>query len=292
MIKTFKSAFDLVRNNIVVVQPLVFYLLIFGVVSNPISLDGTFSYASILAIITLLLTTSAFFAGWFYIVKAAISMKDKEYETPEEKSLAQFDLLKQFFTGVGEYFIPILLSFVIYLSALLLISFLSYKLGLHYLGKVILTPELIKASKTGEYKDFLAVWSSVESIKAMKLLSYWGVYLSSLSILFSLVTMYYGATILYDTKNPIVALINNFKFLFKNFFGSLFIMLFLTFLNFILVFLNLMFAQSFILSLIVVVLLLFYYSYQVMLIFLYYEQKAKSNSDSGAECIGQIESGD
>ena len=291
MIKTISKAFELLRDNIVIVQPLIFYLLILGVVSRPITVDGTFTYASIFAIIIVILFTSAFLAGWFYIVKLALSYRDKVYETIEEKNIASLSLLKQFFTGVGDYFLPVLGAFVIYVLMFIAFSFASYKLGLHYIGKLILTPELIKALNSGSYADITAVINSVDSIQSLKTMSYWGFYITALSFIFSFLTLFYGPVLLYDTKNPLKALFINFKFLFSNFVGSFAIMLFLTFLNLIISLFNLLSATNVFFSIISLLIMFLYMSYQVMLVFLYYEEKTKSNSDRGPECIGQDESG-
>ena len=291
MIKTINKAFELLRDNIIIIQPLIFYLLILGFVSRPITLDGTYTHASIFALIVSVLFTAAFLAGWFYIVKLAISMKNEVYETPEEKNLAALSLLKQFFTGVGEYFVPVLFGFLIFVLAFIGFLFLAYKIGLHYIGTPELTPQLVKALNSGSYKAISDLVSAPESYQSLKTLSYWGFYITGLSVIFSFLTMFYAPAVLYDTRNPFKAIFLNFKFLFLNFFGSLIIILFLTFLNTLVSIFNLLSAMNIIFAIISLLLMFLYMSYYVMLVFLYYEEKTKDNCDSGSECIGEIESG-
>lgn len=289
MIKTINKAFILLKENIVIVQPLIFYLLLIGFVAKPISFSLTQNLPSLLAIITVFLFTCAFLAGWFYIIKIAISMKNEVYETPEEKNLAAFSLLKQFFTGVGEYFVPVIFGFLFYIIALVGFSILSYKLGVHYIGKVELTPELIKVLNTGSYQDTYNFFNSTVANKQSALtISYWGFYVSALSLLFSFISLYFGAAIMYDTNNPFKAIFLNLKFLFLNFGGSIIILLFLSLLNMIISILSMFASMNIIFSIISLLLMFFYMSYHVMLVFLYYEEKTQDSCDSGTERIGEV----
>lgn len=289
MIKTINKAFILLKENIIIIQPLIFYLLLIGFISRPISLSLAQNFSSILSIIIVFLFTSAFLAGWFYIIKVAISMKNEVYETPEEKNLAALSLLKQFFTGVGEYFVPMIFGFIFYIAAIIAFSFLTYKLGIHYIGKFEITPALLKVLNTGSYSEIsnFVNSSAVSKLTIIKL-SYWAFYLSIMSILFSFVTLYYGAAIIYDTKNPFQAIIFNLKFLFLNFLGSIVLLLFLSCLNMVISILNMFSAVNIILSVISLLLMFFYMSYHVMLVFLYYEEKTQDPCDSGTECIGEV----
>ncbi len=291
MIKTISKAFELLRDNIIIIQPLIFYLLILGVISRPISFEGNFTLDSVFAIIISVLLTVAFLSGWFYITKLAISLKDKVYESIEEKNLAQLSLLKQFFTGVGEYFIPVLFAFLLYTVVFISFSYFAYKFGIEHIGKLVLTPDLVKALNTGSSKDLIKLLNSPESYQSIKLMAYWGFYISGLGLIFSFLTMYYGPAIVYDTKNPIKALFINLKFLFSNFMGSIFILLFLTFLNMLLSLFNVLSAMNIIFSVISLLLMFLYMGYHVVLIFLYYDEKTQSNSNRGPERIGEIEPG-
>lgn len=287
MIKTINKAFLLLKENIIIIQPLIFYLLLIGFISRPISFGLQQNFSSILAIVTVFLFTSAFLAGWFYIVKIAISMKNEVYETPEEKNLAALSLLKQFFTGVGEYFVPMVFGLLLYSIVLAGLSVLAYKFGLQHIGKFELTPSIVKLINTGSYSDIYNFMNSnsVSKQSIMRLL-YWGSYISFLSITFSFITMYYGAAIIYDTKNPFMAVVLNFKFLFLNLWGSIVIFLFLSLLNMTISMINMFSAMNIILYVISLLFMFFYMSYYVMLVFLYYEEKTQDSCDSGTECIG------
>lgn len=283
MIKTINKAFILLKDNIILVQPLIFYLLLIGFISKPILFGTAQNLASIVAIVIVFLFTSAFLSGWFYIVKLAISMKNEVYETPEEKNLAALSLLKQFFTGVGEYFVPFVFGLLLYTLALVAFSVFSYKIGMHYIGKVEMTPALVKVLNTGSYNDLYNFFNSNAVTKQTTIkLSYWGFYISVLSLLFSFVTLYFGAAIVYDSKNPIMAALLNLRFIFINFWDSILLFLFLTFLNMAISILNMAAAMNIIFSVISLLLMIFYMSYHVMLVFLYYEEKTQDSSDSGA----------
>lgn len=283
MMKTIQNSFILLRDNIILVQPLIIYMLIIGFLIKPSILITFPSFPSILLIVCIFLLTTAFISGWFYINKVAIEHKNDTYETPEERSIASFTLLKYFFTGVGDYFLPVTFTFVLYLVVLALFSFVSYKIGVHFIGKPELDAETLKHISTGSYTDIYGYFTSKNMTDKHLLNIYnWSLYFSFLSLLFSILTIFIYPVIFYKTKNPIVALFSNLKFVFLNFFDATIIVFFLTLLNIVLSSINVFANVNLVFSVISLVLTLFYMNYYILLVFLYYEEKTQSNSVSGA----------
>lgn len=283
MIKTIQNSFNLLRDNIILVQPLIIYMLIVGILAKP-SIITTFpSFPAILLLVCIFLTTTAFLSGWFYINRIAVDHKNDTYETPEEKSLASFSLLKQFFTGVGDYFVPVTFTFIFYIVVLALFSFISYKIGVHFIGKPQLDSETLKHLSTQSYADLYGYFSSKKMTDQHLLNIYnWSIYFSFLSLLFSVLTIFWYPVLFYKTKNPIVSFFSNLKFMFVNFFDVVIIVFFLAFLNIILSFLNVFANMNIVFSVISLILMLFYMNYYILLVFLYYEEKTQSHSTSGA----------
>ncbi len=283
MIKIFSKAFELLKENIIVVQPLIIYLLMIGFIAAPISISNLMNYRVLLSIVTVLLFTAAFFAGWFYIVKLAISMRNEVYETPEERSLAAISLLKQFFTGVGEYFVPMTFALIFYIVLIAGFSFAVYKFGVHHFGALNLNADILKAINSGSYQDLYHSLSINNIAKTDQIrLFHWSIYISLASFIFSFLSLFYGAVILYDTRNPIKAVFLSLKFILFNFWGSLIVFLFLSLLNTILSILNIFSAMNVLISIISLLLLFLYMSYHVMLVFLYYEEKTQDSCGGGA----------
>lgn len=287
MLKEAKKAFTLLKNNTVVIQPLILFMLVAGYLSAPVTLSNFYTQPSLLAIVTLSLLSSAFLAGWFYVIKLTVSTKDKTFETPESIAVESFANLKQFFTGVGDYFLSILGGIIVYILTLFVFSLLAFKLGVHLIGDISISNELKKALTSSTPQEMQQALNAInyaapEQIK----LAYWGGYISILSLIFSFFTTFYGATILYETKNPLTAILLTLRFIFKNFAGSIGIFLLLLFLQFGVYILNAISFVNVFVSILTLILIFFYLSYQVILVFLYYEEKTKNHSNSGPDSVG------
>lgn len=286
MIKTIRSSFQILKDNLIVLQPLIFYLILFGILMQPVYAAGTFNLTTIILLFVLFMLTAAFGAGWFYIIKASVDMKDEIYAAPEDKGIAQLGLLKKFFTGVGEYFMPMIAALLLYFILIGIFVFISLKAGMHYIGPVHLSPELT-SSFAGSFKDTYELFASnkVPSDVQNKLFM-WNTFLSSISLLFSFLFMYYWAAIFYKTKNIFRALFLNFKFLFTHFIDSIIIIIFLSILNMITLMFSLLGSLNIIFSIISFLVIFFYITYSVTLVFTYYDEKTKDNCDNRLDSIG------
>lgn len=285
MINSIKTSFNVLKDNLIVVQPLILYMILIGFVAQPVSFSLDQNLSSIIAISIVFLFTAAFIAGWFYVIKLSIKMKDDVYETPEEKGLAQISLLKQFFTGVGDYFIPVIGMMLLYLTLAIAFSFLAYKFGVHYIGSFDIKKDLVKILTIDAKESYSILAANTPSIEKLKII-YWGAYFSVLSLVFTFVTLFLGAALLYSSKNPVKAFCENLVFLFKNFFGAIGLIIFLSVLNFFVSSIYVISSLNIILSIIALLLTFFYMTYHVVLIFVYYDEKTKDTCNSGTEFVG------
>ncbi len=290
MIKIFKQAAEILKDNVIIIQPLIIFWLIAGLVMDPF-VQGQQTLQTnkgLFTLLTVFLLSSAFLAGWYYIIKLAVVRKNQAYKTPEEKALASISLLKEFFTGVGEFCIPMLLSIILYIVILFITVFVIYKIGVHYIGHLDLNDKTLKAlyspisaTDIQTAKDGLII--PAQTVFYLK----WLLLFSIGHYVFSFLSLFFGAVIVCDTKNPLKALYLNISFIVKNFLGAMAVFLFLAFLNLVLFFINIIFAQNMLLSILSLALFLFYVSYYMVLVFLYYDEKKENHCDSGSECLGQ-----
>ena len=220
MVKCFKNVFDITNKYIVLLTPLILFSL-FSNVYLAISSQGKV-IGLLVAIILSAMMLGAFFAGWFNMVKLAVS------STLHEKN--PNNLMKEFFSGVGEYFLPsmglILIGFVFTLLSLLV----SYYASMHFIGEVGVPSEaFVKALASQEaLKAFLASLS----MEQIEKINSW-----NMSILFSIGTSYflmflYIPVLFFKTKNPFLAFWTALRDLFnKKFFKALSLYLFIFILN-------------------------------------------------------------
>ena len=128
------KAFSILKNNLIFIQPLLFYLLIIMVILPPILGKNTALYPKVLLVISAFLLTVATTSGWLYINKKAVDdyNPDDNNEEIARKTLVN---LKTFFTGVGEYFFKTLFGYFCFITIYILFFYLTTKSCLYFLGE-------------------------------------------------------------------------------------------------------------------------------------------------------------
>lgn len=290
MIKYFKRAFKITNDNIILTTPFVLFLLLlsiyFGIVQNaPVNI-----FAALLLLITSLFMTSAFLAGWFFMVKKAIDLDKKEFIVEEEKAKASFGLIKELPAGIGEFFLPVTGGLILYITLIALFSVVSYKIGMHFIGSVDLSLLKIKMAMNSPaaMKSLISALSKDQLIK----LEAWNLLILSTMILFSFITMFWGAHVFIKNKNPLIAFFQSLKFIFKNFLSSIVLFVYISFINFFVsIILNVLGVVNPFIYFVSILIYFYFVVYVVVLVFLYYDSEAtaktESNCNSGADSIGQ-----
>ncbi len=267
-----KRAFNITKDNIILAQPLVLYLVILSLTMAGLAQQGNKIYFIVFAIANILLST-AFFAGWCFMARKTVEHSKKEFDKPEEKSMASLALIKEFFPGVGEFFLSITFTTIIYTGLCALVLYLAYKAGLHFLPHSHINWDNLFAAKTPEQMhDFVNTLTFTQ----LKILNAWFLLMSGVTVLFTFLTMFWFPAVIYDSKNPFTAFWFNIVFLFKNFFGSIGILAFLFALNMFISALTVLLNINVILSIIGLVISFYFMTYCLVLIFLYYDEKRKA----------------
>lgn len=315
MIKYFSRAFKITNFNIILTTPLVLYVILLSFYSSISQSIPRSPIAGILFIVTSLAMFAAFFAGWLYMVKKAIDLDKLEFVADEDRARASLNLIKEIPIGIGEYFLSFVFGIILYLAAFLLMSLLSFKLGMHFIGKVDVSLFDFKAAlaSTVALKSFIAHLSPAQLVK----INSWYMLIFASMLFYSFITMFWAPEIIKKTKNPIKAFINSVIFISKNFLGVVILFIYINFINFIASLLMNLFVAlpvsipfvSFILSLLSMIVYFYFFVYVVVLIFLYYDsecnrnfkieniesqdtfEKTADNSGSGADSSGEEQSG-
>jgi len=260
-----------------------------GVVQNaPASL-----VTSILLLATILFMVSAFFAGWFYMVKKAVDLDKKEFLADEEKAKASFGLLKEIPVGVGEYFFSFIGATILFVGLIFVLLLACYKLGLHFIGNVGIGIAHLKTAFTSA-EAMKTLVSSMTSDQLIKL-NAWNILFLAVTSVYSFLTMFWPAQIIMGTKNPFVALFKSIVALFKKPLSSIVLFLYVSFINFVVSFINAFATINPILYFVSMLLYFYFVVYVVVLVFLYYDREiqtkeeifTQSDSDSGADSVGQ-----
>lgn len=275
-----QKAFELTKDNVILAQPLIIFLIVLTFTLAGLAQQKNHITYIIFFIANVLLCT-AFFSGWFYMIKKAILNADKDYKNPEEKNKASMALGGEFFKGVGEYFLSVTFTIAAYFVVYVLLLFVSYKAGLQFIP----TPHLDwqKLMTMGNATPVeMQQYVSTLSFAQLKAINLWMLYGFGIVSVFSFITMFLFPAVFDNNKNgkkdfvlyaPYRAFNRNLIFIFKNFFGSLGLLIFLFFVNFILSILSIVFNLNIVLSVIGLIISLYFMTYAVVLVFLYYEQK-------------------
>lgn len=289
MIKYFTKAFKITNENIILTTPLVLFLFLLsiylGVARNaPENLPSV-----ILLLITSLFMLSAFFAGWFFMVKRSIDLDRQEFIIDEDKAKASFNLIKELPVGIGEYFFSFIGGLILYTGLALLLFFIAYEIGLHFIGKVGVGLLQLKMALSSP----VAMKTLVSSLSTEQLakLNSWNFLLLSVMAVFSFITLFWAAQVVIKTKNPLIAFFKALSFTFKNFLSSIILFTYISIINFIISFINAIATLNPIVYFISMLIYFYFVVYVVVLIFLYYDsetrEKTQNNCNSGSDSNGQ-----
>ena len=255
-----KNVFNLTNKYIVLATPLILFSLISGIYL-------TFSAAGkvinlIIAIILFTLMLGAFIAGWFNMIKIAVT--EPYREDPNS-------LIKEFTPGVGEYFLPALGSLFNIVAFSLLMIFISYFVGMKFIGDPGISADAFsKAMESTEaLKNFLSALSTDQIAK----LNLWNFLLLGTVSLTYLLMILYLPVMFFKNKNPFLAFFISIKDLFsRHFFKTVFIYVLIILANFIISIFSALFSGNIILHFFITLANFYYIVLTGVGIFYYYNK--------------------
>ncbi len=272
-----KSSFKIVWKNLILTQPPILFLLVMSLLMGGFNRFGANGIVFLVFVASLVFLCIAFLAGWFNMAKKTIAFHLDETLNPDEKVIQSYGLVKHFFPGVGEYFLSVLGCSIIFVITSFVCTYFAFKIGIHYLGTLDIEflKKSLEISTANEMQLYL---NSLSEEKLLPILT-WFSYFFLLQTIAQLLIMWWAPALYYKTKNPIIALWLNFKFLFKHFFASVGLLLFLVMLNIFISLISSLFGNNAFLSLITFLLFFFYATYYVVVIFLYYGQNGEKTAE-------------
>ncbi len=278
MLKVFKNAFKISFDNLILfTPPLVFMMLVllyFGTAEK--YMDN--AIVMVVSALVMLIATSIFMAGWFYMIMCAIfNFKNK---IVYEKSSDTFTLLKQFIVGMGDYFKPCLGFSILAIILFSIVLIVSYYISLGLFGDSgVFLADFIK-----DFSSFMAFQAFLDDLTVNQLLIVygWSAIFSFTMFVYSLFTLFWPAEIFYNTKNVLKALRNSAIALIKH--PQVILLFFIiVVLNNVLMMFNILSLMSPISLLLMTLIYVYFIVYVFVLLFLYYEQKIQSNSNSSTD---------
>ena len=283
-----KSFFDIVKNPIIALF-LVLYFIVSGLLIGTLgSLHGNLTIQLALAV-TAFAFIAIFTAGWLGVIKE-VSVK----KTEEEKEKGYVSI---FLESIGENIVPFLLGLIIYCVFLAGCIYGAYFLAIKYFGN---PQEIIMGAQASQ--DLMTYINSLSQEELEKLYAFpilFAIFSSVCMFLF----MYYFPSMIFSEEKDIykrafIGFYDNFRFLFKHFFKSvlIFLFLFVIYAGFSIVKnLCLFYMQSYpyfieILAVLFIFFIIYFMSFAVMLICNYYGENHSCNN--GSDSLGEDKSDD
>ena len=276
MINIFRQAAKITNYNIILAIPLIVFVKLLDLYSlySRVTVDST--HELILASVTVLFMSGAFFASWFYMVKEAIDLSKQVFVLDADRAKATMNLFKVLPVGIGKYFLSFVGFYIILFFIQIFATPVVYLLGVNIIGGLdtnsMQSLQLIAMDPSATNQSMAAF---IDKLTPEQI-----IFFGKWSLLFMLVTsvimyflMFWIPEIIYNTINPLVALWHSIVKLIKDFFSSFRFFISIWLMGFALLFLN-TFAVINPLAYIVMNIILFYFTvFVVVAIFLYYDKK-------------------
>ena len=209
MINIFKQAAKITNYNIILAIPLIVFVKLLDLYSlySRNTVDST--HELILASVTVLFMSGAFFASWFYMVKEAIDLSKQVFVLDADRAKATMNLFKALPVGIGKYFLSFVGFYIILFFIQVFATPVVYLLGVNIIGGL--------DTESMQNLQVIAMDPSItnQSMAAFidKLTPEQIIFFGKWSLLFMLITsiimyllMFWIPEIIYKTPNPLVAL--------------------------------------------------------------------------------------
>ncbi len=277
----FKTAYHILRNNMIFIQPLLLYMLL--VMSAAIFISGrTIPNATrINLLVCFVLLTIAFLTGWFHVNKLGVKKYNLD-DTQEVITQKTIESIKQFFTGIGEKFLKILFGSILFVAIYAGISFCVTKLCLMVLGNPTIIMDFQNIAKMQTKEEITAYLSSVSLQDQINFVNWFFAAIVTSSVLNYFGILYFSV-MSFEDKNAIVSLWKSILFFFKNIFSNIAIILVMFFLYFLLNLLSLLLGTNSFSFAILIIMFTLYLNYYVLLVMWFYNEQTKNNSDNRSE---------
>mgnify|MGYP006870483952 CR=1 FL=1 len=274
----FGKTFHIVRNNLILVQPLLFFMLLAGVFSSSLSGITTITPAAIVLIISNIALFCAFLAGWYHMIHKSIVLQTKPAKSEEERAVESVKLFNEFIPGVGRYFLDIVIGLILFFVLLFIVMNITGFIGQHYIGipegitKQDLSTALINEENAIKFLNSI---SNADKIKISK----WYILTMTTSGLFSYLTMFWAPAIIAG-NNPFKAYLISLKTVLKRPIATISIFLSFWISAFFISIINSLSMNNFLLQFLGLVLFVLSILYFTLMNFLYYDENSENNSTS------------
>lgn len=141
LLTLFSDTRQLLRANMVLIQPLILYFIVILLIMMPIGtlvekgIPLSESYKTLLIVFLCIgLVSVVFNSGWYNMFHKAVKTPLDPALTKHEQALKSFELFKEFFPGISLYFPAFLLGSILFAAFIVFIFFSSISIGVEQIG--------------------------------------------------------------------------------------------------------------------------------------------------------------
>lgn len=256
-----QKVFEITNRNSILLTPLILFSL-FSTIYLVVMMSGGKIINLLFGILVFGLMFSAFLSGWFNMVKNVVEHPD------EDDSLS---IMKDFSTGVGEYFYTTTKALVLVILFFIGMSIFTYFIGMHFIGDLGISSNALSESLKNieALKSFLLSLSQDQLMK----LNLWNILIMGIMFVSYLHLILYLPALFFENKNPFETFITALKNLYSNkFFITFLIFLAIVIFNGILSILSTLFTTNILLHFVVTLLNFYFITLASVGLFYYYHK--------------------
>ena len=275
----FIKTYQIVKFNLILVQPLLIFLFFSGILLTTLSRINQINPAAVIFFVLTLEIFCAFLAGWFNMFHKGIELYEKPAKDDTEKAMSSLELFKEFFPGIGQHFSRFNLGFILYILMFLLMLNIAGYIGNHAIGipQSMNPNELISMfANENHAKEVLSKISDADKLRIAK----WNLLTLLSTGIFGFLTIYFIPAMICADNTPLKALLKGVKTSFKKPIMTVLILLSFWISIFIVSIINAVSAENFILQLVGLMLFVFCIIYFNMMIFVYFEKYCENSCHS------------
>ena len=289
MQKIIKESFNILKNNLIFIQPLLLYLLFVMTAFTFLLSKNVYFIPKIILLISIILLTAAFTAGWLYINKYGVLSYNPK-DSKEETAVKAIQNFKKFFEGVGSEFLKTIGIYMVLCVLYVFIMYITVKLCTIMFGepKIIYElPKLMNVSSQAEMINFLNSFS----LEDKAAFSNWILFSYIISAIMNYFSILYFAVANFEKVNILYSLFKAVKFFLTNILGSVIVMITMFVFYAGLNLMSIVMGTNSLSFVILVILATIYLNYYILLVFYFYYETTKANSNNGPVSIGENETG-
>lgn len=269
MKELFKKAIKITNDNIILAIPLMLFMWIIGAYIGFAGMTADTLGKTVLSLVTIWFLFALTLSGWFYMVKKAVRLYDKVFETEIEHAKAIWKLFTVIPDGIGKYFASFAGMALVFAAVMFIFGFIIYQTGIHIIGNLDLSAVQIKQAMVSP-DDMRTFVDGLSEAQLMRL-SMWNMLFIAGTSVMSFLTMLWVPEVMFSTKNPLTALFRSVKKLFNKPRKSLLVFLFITALNILLSFVSTFAMLNPVFYLVIMLAYFYFIVYAIVTLFTYYE---------------------